>query len=114
MLFDDILNLILLNIILKTFNRILNISSRKIIQIHHSMLELLFQAYCSNTVFIYFCNCNKKVSFEEQHVYSNFLYLILENKFIWFIRFAVFCVHEYCFHACILRIIVQSCFFIVL
>ena len=33
------------------------------------------------------------------------------KKFTSFIRFAVFCVHEYCFHDYILTIIVQSCLF---
>ena len=35
----------------------------------------------------------------------------VKDKFMWFIRFAVFCVHEYWFHAYILTIIVQSRFF---
>ena len=34
----------------------------------------------------------------------------VKNIFMWFIRFAVFQVHEYCFHAYILKLIVQSHF----
>ena len=82
------------------------------IQVHHSVLELLFLVYFSYTVFLYSSTCNKRISFKEQHVYQDFLSLIFVTslqKFIWFIRFAVFCVHKYCFHGYILTITVQSC-----
>ena len=36
----------------------------------------------------------------------------VKKKFMWFIRFAVFCVHEYCFHAYILKNNCTASFFI--
>ena len=83
------------------------------IQNHHSLLELLFLIHCLYTVFLYFSTCNKQIYFEEWHVYllkSNLCDKV-KNKFMWVIPFAVFRVHEYCFHAYILTIIVQSILF---
>ena len=41
-----------------------------VIQIHRSMLGLLFLGYCFYTASLYFSTCNKEISFEdEQHVY---------------------------------------------
>ena len=49
--------------------------NRQAIQTHHSTLELLFWVYCYYTALLYISRCNKWTSFEEQHVYSNFLNL---------------------------------------
>ena len=47
-----------------------------VIQALHFMLELLFQVYCSYTVFLEFFTCEKQIGLEKQHFYLNFLSLI--------------------------------------
>ena len=47
------------------------------IQVHRSKLELKFGVSCFCTVDSYLCTCNKYINFEEEHVYSNFLDVIL-------------------------------------